>query len=114
MSTTARPKWWSLRHSAALAKISCTMAHLERHDAYRYLDFNFRAKKNMANGVSFLVAAAKKAMPAMQRRRAFLQFSNPAVKCDMLDILVLSIFSYACEVWDTDESLSSACEVLHR
>ena len=60
------------------------MAHLERHDAYKYLDFNFRATKNLANGVSFHVAAANKAMPAMQRRCAFLQFSDPAVKCDLL------------------------------
>lgn len=87
---------------------------VERQSSYKYLGFTFHATKNMAYGVSFLVAAAKKAMHAMQRRCAFLGLSDPANKCKLFDTLVLPILSYACEVWATDPALSYACEVLHR
>ncbi len=39
---------------------------VERHDEYRYLGFVFHATKNMAHGVEYLVAAAKKAVHAMR------------------------------------------------
>ena len=68
----------------------------------------------MAYGVGFLVAAAKKAMHAMQRRCAFLRLTDPAVKCQLFDTLVLPVLSYACEVWATDPDLGQACETLHR
>ena len=46
---------------------------VERHDEYRYLGFVFHATKNMAHGVEYLVAAAKKAVHAMRRRCISLQ-----------------------------------------
>lgn len=87
---------------------------VERQDSYKYLGFTFHAIKNMAYGVGFLVAAAKKAMHAMQRRCAFLRLTDPAAKCQLFDTLVLPILSYACEVWATDPDVGQACETLHR
>ena len=88
--------------------------HVDREDSYKYLGFTFHATKSMAYGVGFLVAAAKKAMHAMQRRCAFLRLTDPAVKCQLFDTLVLPVLSYACEVWATDPDLGQACETLHR
>ena len=62
---------------------------VERQTSYKYLGFTFHATKNMAYGVNYLVAAAKKAMHALQRRCAFLHLSDPAVKCNLFDALVL-------------------------
>ena len=87
---------------------------VQRQDSYKYLGFTFHATKSMAYGVGFLVAAARKAMHAMQRRCAFLGLTDPAAKCQLFDTLVLPILSYACEVWATDPDLGQACETLHR
>ena len=48
----------------------------------------------MAYGIEYLVAAAKKAVHAMQRRRIFLHLSGPATICKLFDILVFPF----CEV----------------
>ncbi len=72
---------------------------VERRDEYRYLGFVFHATKNMAHGVEYLVAAAKKAVHAMQRRCISFHLSGPTTNCKLFDVLVLPILSYSCEVW---------------
>ena len=52
---------------------------VERRDEYRYLGLVFHATKNMAYGVEYLVAAAKKAVHVMRRRCISLHLSDPAV-----------------------------------
>ena len=71
---------------------------VERRDEYRYLGLVFHATKNMAYGVEYLVAAAKKAVHAMRRRCISLHLSDPATICKLFDILVLPILSCCCEV----------------
>ena len=59
-------------------------------------------------GTSFLVAATRKAMFAMQRRcalvKVLLGIRDPGMQCKLFDTLVLPILSYACEVWAVNPS----------
>ncbi len=87
---------------------------VERHDEYRYLGFVFHATKNMAHGVEYLVAAAKKAVHAMRRRCISLHLSDPATICKLFDILVLPILSYSCEVWAVNPKVGAKAEMVHR
>ena len=87
---------------------------IERHDEYRYLGFVFHATKNMAYGVEYLVAAAKKAVHAMRRRCISLHLSDPATICKLFDILVLPILSYSCEVWAVNPKVGAKAELVHR
>ena len=87
---------------------------VERHDEYRYLGFVFHATKNMAYGVEYLVAAAKKAVHAMRRRCISLHLSDPATRCKLFDILVLPILSYSCEVWAVNPKVGAKAELVHR
>ena len=68
----------------------------------------------MTLGTSFLVAAAREAMFAMQRRCALLGIRDPAMQCKLFDTLVLPILSYACEVWAMNPNVGEAAEDLHR
>ena len=71
---------------------------VEREDSYKYLGLVFHATKNMSVGTSFLVAAATKAMFAMQRRCAEVSIRDPALQHKLFDNLVLPILSYGVEV----------------
>ena len=87
---------------------------VERHDEYRYLGFVFHATKNMARGVEYLVAAAKKAVFAMRRRCISLHLSDPASICKLFDNLVSPILSYSCEVWAVNPKVGAKAELVHR
>ena len=52
-------------------------------------------------------------MHAMQRLCAFLCLTDPAVKSQFSDSLVLPLISYACEVWTSDPDLGQARGTLH-
>ena len=83
-----------------------------------YLGFVVHASKAMTFGTSFLVAAAKKAMFAMQQRCALLGIRDSAMQCKLFDTLVLPILSCACAVWamnpNVGDSDSEATKILHR
>ena len=68
-------------------------------DALALQTIVFHATKNMAYGVEYLVAAAKKAVHAMRRRCISLHLSDPATICKLFDILVLPILSYIGGIW---------------
>ncbi len=87
---------------------------VERHDEYRYLGFVFHATKNMAYGIEYLVAAAKTAVHAMQRRRILLHLSDPATICKLFNILVLPVLSYSCEVWAVNPKVRAKAELVRR
>jgi len=83
---------------------------VERVESCKYLGSEFYATKNLAQGVSQLVSAAKKAMHSMNRRCALLPISDPELQCKLLDSLVLPIPSYASEVWAVDENIGDAAD----
>ncbi len=87
---------------------------VERHDEYRYLGFVFHATKNMAYGVEYLVAAAKKAVHGMRRRCISLHLSDAATICKLFDILVLPISSYSREVWAVNPKVGAKAELVYR
>ena len=86
---------------------------VERVESYKYLGFTFRATRDMCFGTGILVAAARKAMFAMQGRCALLGIRDPALQCKVFDFLV-PILSYAVEVWGMKRSCGEAAEVLHK
>ena len=50
----------------------------------------------------------------MRRRCAQLHITDPALQCKLFNSLVLTVLSYACEVWAVDQKASLAAEKLHR
>jgi len=74
-------------------------AVVERVESYKYMGFTLHATRDTTFGAKLLVAASQKAVYAMQRHCAFLGMRDPAMQCNLFDILVLQILSYAVEVW---------------
>ena len=87
---------------------------VERVESYQCPEFEFHATKNLAHSVSQLVSSARKAMHSMIRRYALLSFSDPELRCNLFDRLILPILSYASKIWGVDEKISDAAELLHR
>ena len=87
---------------------------VDQHEEYRYLGFVFHVKPNMAYGVEYLMAAAKKAVHAMRRRCISLFLSDPATICKLFHILSLPILSYFCEVWAVNPTVGAKAEMAHR
>ena len=87
---------------------------VERVQTYRYLGFEVHASKALTHSISKLLAAANKAMHAMNRRCAFLHIYDPEQRCKFLDSFVLPILSYASEVWAVDDKVGDSAEQLHK
>ena len=81
-------------HCSDIADFVLNGAVVERGESYKYFIFIFHATKKMSVGTSFLVAAAKKAVFAVQQQCAEVGIKNPALQCKLLDTLVLPILSY--------------------
>ena len=97
-----------------MCDFSLNGAVVERVDRYKYLGFVFHATKGLHFGIEALMAVARKALSAMQRRCALLGIRDPALQCKLFDALVLPILSYGCEVWGVDAKCGAAAEALHK
>ena len=74
-------------------------ALVERVESYKYMGLTLHATRDTTFGAKLLVAASLTAVYAMPRHCAFLGMRDPAMQCNLFDILVLQILSYAVEVW---------------
>jgi len=101
------------RHSC-VAHLVLNRAVVERVESYKYLGFTFHATRDMSFGTGILVAAARRAMFAMQRRYrcAFLGIRDPALQCKLFDTLMLPILSYAVEIWGVKRSYGEPADLL--
>jgi len=68
---------------------------------------------NLDNAVEHLATANKHSLFALNRRCAELHIMDVKLRCDLFNMLVHSIASYACEVW-VDSKKIEAIEVVYR
>ncbi|KAL3151096.1 hypothetical protein ABBQ38_012963 [Trebouxia sp. C0009 RCD-2024] len=66
--------------SERLAQCQEARDERDRLESYKYLGFILHVTKAMTSGTTFLVAAARKAMFAMQRRCALPSIEDPAMQ----------------------------------
>ncbi len=99
------------RHSC-VTDLVLNSAVVERVESYRYLGFTFHATGDMSFGTGIWVAAARKALFAMQRQCALLGIRGPALQCKLFDTLLLPILSYAVAIWGVKRSYGKPADLL--
>jgi len=72
---------------------------IERVQSFRYLGLKLHSTRDMAVGIDKLTAAGKKALFALCRRCNDLSITDLEIVCQLFDLVVRPVLSYACEVW---------------
>jgi hypothetical protein len=72
---------------------------IERVQTFKYLGILFEITSDLDNVVEHLAIASRCSLFALIRRCAELCIMDVKLCCDLFNMLVRSIASYACEVW---------------
>ena len=85
---------------------------------YKYLGIIFRRKWGCKNGGQALLAAASKALFAIERYAKLQEITDSKIMCNLFDSLILPIITYGSEIWGSWEStggftLSNQCDKLY-
>jgi hypothetical protein len=86
---------------------------IERVQTFQYLGILFEITSNLESAVEHLVVASRRSLFTLNRRCAELCIMDIKLCCDLFNMLVHSIASYACEVW-VDSKKIEAIEVVYR
>jgi hypothetical protein len=86
---------------------------IERVQSFNYLGILLETTPNLDNAVEHLTAASRCSLFALNRRCAELHIMDIKLRCDLLNTLVRSIASYACEIW-VDSKKIKVIEIVYR
>jgi hypothetical protein len=86
---------------------------IERVQSFNYLGILLETTPNLDNAVEHLTAASRCSLFALNRRCAELHIMDIKLRCDLLNMLVRSIASYACEIW-VDSKKIKVIEIVYR
>jgi len=86
---------------------------IERVQTFNYLGILLETTPNLDSAVEHLAVASKRSLFALNRRCAELRIMDIKLRCDLFNMLVRSIASYACEIW-VDSKKIEAIEVVYR
>ncbi len=86
---------------------------IEHVQTFKYLGILLETTLNLDSAVEHLAAATKCSLFVLNRRCAELHIMDVKLRCDLFNMLVRSIASYACEVW-VDSRKIEAIEVVYQ
>ncbi len=86
---------------------------IERVRTFKYLRILFETTSNLDSAVEHLVVASRRSLFALNLCSAELQIMDIKLHCDLFNMFVRSVASYACEVW-VDSKKIEAIEVVYR
>jgi len=86
---------------------------IEHVQTFKYLGILLETISNLDNVVEYLVAANRRSLFMLNPPCAELRITDVKLRCDLFNMLVRSITSYACEVW-VDFKKIKAIEVVYR
>jgi len=86
---------------------------IECVQTFKYLGILFETTPNMDSEVEHLIVASRHLLFALNHRYVKLCIMDVKLHCDLFNMLVRSIVSYACEIW-ADFKKIKAIEVVYR
>jgi hypothetical protein len=86
---------------------------IEHVQTFKYLGILLKTTSNLDNVVDHLVVASRRSLFALNCRCVELCIMDVKLRCELFNMLVHSITSYACEVW-LDSKKIKAVEVVYR
>ncbi len=86
---------------------------VEHVQTFKYLGILLETTSNLDSAIKHLVVANRRLLFALNCRCAKLCIMDIKLRCDLFNMLVCSIASYACEVW-VDSKKIKVIEVVYR
>jgi len=86
---------------------------IERVQTFNYLGILIETTLNLHSAMGHLATANRRSLFILNRRCAKLCIMDVKLRCDLFNMLVRSIASYACEIW-VDSKKIKAIEVVYR
>ncbi len=86
---------------------------IERVQTFKYMGILLETNPNLDSVVEHLIVNSRRSLFALNRRYVELRIMDVKLRCDLFNILVHSIASYAYEVW-VDFKKIEAIEVVYR
>ncbi len=86
---------------------------IERMQTFKYLGIQLETTPNLDSAMEHLTATSRRSLFALNYCYADLCIMDVKLRCDLLNTLVRSTTSYACEVW-VDSKKIKAIEIMYR